>query len=881
MTEIKEIDQICFGILSSQEIINQSVAEITRNKLTAQKTEQQWYGTVYDPRMGPMESNRTCLTCNLQTKDCPGHFGHIRLNVKVVHPLYQRQLLSFLRCVCFRCSRLCVTEDHLQLWNLHRLRGEQRFNALLERLDKIRFCVYCKLGQPRYSFTSSDNSFFMCCKLDGKLQKTRLMTDHLYTIMSKIPDADVQLMGFDVAMIRPVNLILTALPVIPPRARPFIVTDNKDNISDDDLTLNYCEIIKMNNLLGAPELSELKRQKYTDTLIFRIRSLFDNSSGKARHTNGRPLKGFKERLSGKDGLIRNNLMGKRVNCSARTVIGPDPLLRLNEIAVPEEICASLSYAENVNQLNIHRLQRMVWMGQANIIDRKRPEGTRRVHVKFALQSKDPSIRAEQCTIQIGDVVHRQIQTGDVALLNRQPTLHKGSMLAKRIIRRPHKTIRMNLATTSTFNADFDGDEMNLFFPQCETSRAELLLLSGTEHNMIGAQSSSSTIVIVQDALLGSFLMTSDDRPMDKHLFYQLTMRCELSYEWIDNKLRTAHEVFTKHNKSTPLYCGKTLFSLLLPADLVYVSNNKADSEFPVARIERGILYEGAINKVNLKGTQSSLISLLHKYYSNTVALQFVNHVQFIANDYILHYGFSIGIGDCLVRDGTDQAIENIITKCLLEADEHAQTVKNERVREARVNLSLSKARDIGMRMSKESLGAQNNFVKTVVGGSKGDYFNIAQIMGLLGQQCRNGARIECQLNQRQRTLPHYPIHCENREDEYRSRGFIQNSFLKGLSPEEFWFHAMSGREGLTDTAMKTAHSGYTMRRMVKLAEDLKIEYDGTVRNAAGTIIQFAYGGDHLCGTRTVQVQGRVTFCDVRHIANQLNEARENRVNKSE
>jgi DNA-directed RNA polymerase beta' subunit len=876
MTDIKEIDQLYFGILSHEEIVRQSVAEITKNKLTAQKSDANLCGTVYDPRMGPMESNQVCVTCGMKTKDCPGHFGHLTLNVKVVHPLYYRSLLQFMKCVCFRCSRLLVNKDHVTLWGLDRYQGEQRFALLTEKLSKIRFCTHCQINQPRYSVLMAESSFFITYKnATSGVQKVRISTDHIYANISKIPDEDIELMGFDPSFMRPVNLILTALPILAPRSRPFIVSDS---ISDDDLTLNYCEIIKVNNMLEKNDLSELKRQRAIDTLLFRIRSLFDNSSGKAKHTNARPFKGYKERLSGKDGLIRNNLMGKRVNCSARTVIGPDPLLKLNEIAVPEEICDTVPYAENVNRHNIRELQQLVWDGKVNMIDQKRKDGERRVHVRFALRNDNAQIRQKQCTIMIGDVVHRHHRTGDIVLFNRQPTLHKGSMLAKRIIRRPYKTIRMNLATTSTFNADFDGDEMNLFFPQSETARAELLLLASTEHNMIGAQSSNSTIVIVQDALLGSFLMTSNNDPIERDVFYQLTMRCDFSHEWMDRKLETIRQTYAKHSakhtaKPLPLYCGKTLFSLLLPEDLNYTSKNKAMADEPILRIERGVVYEGAVNKANLKGGHSSLICVLHKYYSNQVAMQFVNDVQFLANEYMLYYGFSIGIGDCVMtRDAGN--IDSIVAKCLLEAHEYSTTIKNERVREAKINLCLSKARDIGMRISKESLSKDNNFVKTVTAGSKGDYFNIAQVMGLLGQQNISGHRIEPQLNQGRRTLPHYPLHGST--EEYQSRGFIQNSFLKGLTPQEFWFHAMSGREGITDTAMKTAQSGYTMRRMVKLAEDVKVEYDGTVRNAMGSIIQFEYGGDSLCGTKTTLKNGEPVFCDVRHIADRLNTRVENR-----
>jgi DNA-directed RNA polymerase II subunit RPB1 len=423
-------------------------------------------------------------------------------------------------------------------------------------------------------------------------------------------------------------------------------------------------------------------------------------------------------------------------------------------------------------------------------------------------------------------------------------------------------------------------EMNLFIPGSETTRAELKYLSATEHNMIGAQASKPVITIVQDALLSSYLMTKNNDPIDREDFFQLTMTCDtelnipggFSFEHIQYKLTMAEKVFKKFNKNYPIMCGKTLFSLLLPDDFNYTSKNKALPEEPFLRVYKGIIYEGAVNKANLKGTHYSIINLLHKEYSNDVALHFVNNVQFLANDYMLYHGFSIGIGDCISDVRETGKIDEVVTKCFIEAQGHEDIIRNERIKEAKVNMSLSKARDIGMKIAKESLKTDNNFISTVMSGSKGDYFNIAQIMGLLGQQNISGQRVQPQLNKQTRTLPHYPFDMSelSKAEQYSSKGFISNSFLKGLTPQEFWFHAMSGREGILDTAMKTAQSGYTQRKMVKIMEDMEIKYDQSVRNSVGSIIQFAYGEDNLCGTKTVFKDDKPVVCNVNRLIDQLN-----------
>jgi DNA-directed RNA polymerase II subunit RPB1 len=188
-----------------------------------------------------------------------------------------------------------------------------------------------------------------------------------------------------------------------------------------------------------------------------------------------------------------------------------------------------------------------------------------------------------------------------------------------------------------------------------------------------------------------------------------------------------------------------------------------------------------------------------------------------------------------------------------------------------------------MNIAQKALKKNNNFLRTVVSGAKGDYFNIAQITGLLGQQNLNGQRICPQLSNNTRTLPHYPIKVEDYTDDmrYESRGFIKSSFTKGLSPREFYFHTMTGREGITDTAMKTATSGYIQRRMIKLAEDIQIKYDNTVRNSSGGIIQFIYGDNNMDPVHTVFNKSENGIaCNVERLVQRLNNRAEDRLNAS-
>ena len=896
------IGSIEFGILSPDKIKQISVCKITNNKMNGTNS-------VYDDRMGSLENHQLCSTCSSDNKDCPGHFGHIELNYEILHPMYYKTIVLFLKCFCYRCSSLLITEEQMKLNGIFRFTGEIRFTKILEKVDKYEMCPNpeCKQTQPKIVFVSSENIIQMVHKKKTETIKSQLAESEIKKIFENIPDNDVSLLGFNPSRIHPKNLIISVLPVIPPVARPFIIADSIT--CDDDLTIQYLEIVKINNHLEDRSLSEAKRQKYIQAIKFRIKCLFDNSQEKAKHTNGRPLKGFKKRLAGKDGQLRNNLMGKRVNKSARTVIGPDPTLRLEQMAIPREIADILTKPIRVMKYNKDELQKIISEGKANFVIKNK--GKTRINLKYALfkrgtelHSGDIIIREEErikidnplkfilksddkverdgkllknivypvkktIELEYGDIVERKLIDGDIVLLNRQPTLHKGSMLTQEIVVRDFKTFRLNLAITKTFNADFDGDEMNIHVPNDPESEAELRLLSATKWNIISAQSTKCNIPIVQDALVASYLMTCPGKKLSKAVFFNIALNGDnFSPSFIINKACHIRRTLKTLGKKGIALNGRGLFSLLLPDDFIYERKNNALSDEPVVKIHCGVMYEGAINKVIIGGAHNSITQVLHKEYGEDVALNFINNVQFIANNWLLHNGFSVGIGDCIATKSSE--IDSVIIKCFMEAKGVEENTINPSIREAKINGALSKARDNGMRIAKQALSSTNNFVSTVTSGSKGDYFNIAQITGLLGQQNFSGQRIKPSMNKNTRTLPHYPFEGLDEATKFESRGFIKNSFIHGLNPREFWFHAITGREGVTDTAMKTAQSGYIQRRMVKLAEDIQIKNDGTVRNATGSIYQFQYGHDGLDACQTIIMDEKPQICDVGRLVDRLN-----------
>jgi DNA-directed RNA polymerase beta' subunit len=787
-------------------------------------------------------------------------------------------------------------------------------------LKKTDVCFSCGSVQPKITHCVQDGTIKTTYKQNQETIEIPLSVQEIQTIFDSVSDEDVESLGFNPKLVHPRNLILTHLLVLPPCARPIVITES--NISDDDLTNQYIEIIKVNAKLIVPEENsdDVKKQKNIQTLKFRIATLFDNRQGKAKHsTNGKAIKGIVDRITGKEGQIRNNLMGKRCEQTARTVIGPEPTLRMGQLGVPYEIAANLTIPECVTPFNKDLLWSLVESGKANFVIKKGKKN--RINLKFALytpgtellyqdivirtlpsdetqemmfiEQKDlklqpgdqirrngsllPDVlfpKRKHFELEIGDTVERQLQNKDIVLLNRQPTLHKGSMMAKEIVILPCKTFRFNLACTKSFNADFDGDEMNLHVPQGPEARAEMRFLSATKFNLITPQTSKPNIQIVQDSLLGAYMMTqSDAKKLTKDQFFNIVKFAiqpdgdPLPVKYILERCQSIRRVFKNKGKKAQCFSGKGLVSMILPPDFNYENKNDADPTEPVVRIFQGVMYEGALNKSDLGNL---LLHHIYKEYGCDVASTFIDNIQFITNKWFIQAGFTVGIKDCIATKSEE--IQDVIEKCFLEAKGVEETTYHEGIKEIRVTAALSKARDVGLRISKNALDKDNNFKKTVGAGSKGDYFNIAQIAGPLGQQNLCGQRVPRHLNKGKRTLPHYPLDPleMTKEMEYESRGFIRHSFIHGLNPQEFYFHAMSGREGITDTAMGTAKSGYIQRRIVKLLEDTAVKYDGTVRNTEGNIYQFVYGDDGLDPAETIFKKGEAQVCDVGRLIDKLN-----------
>ncbi len=477
----KRIKGVQFGLFNPNEILKGSVVEVTVPDTYDGNIPK--VNGLFDLRMGVIDSGILCDTCENKDKDCPGHIGHIKLALPVYYHQYIKRIINVLKCVCFRCSNVLFDKSNLTLMNELSTRGnKEKFDLIYNKCSlqsKVKVCQFndgCGVMQPlKYEKLSHDKikdkdaivqiiaKFTPDAFNDININSQQVLSpENCLSIFSRITDEDAILLGFDPIYARPEWMICTVLPVCPPSVRPSVI-QNEMQKSEDDLTHKYADIIKANKILKQ-RMEKGENEKILNicraTLEWNVDTLVDNNmiaSLPARHRNaksGRPLKTIAQRLKGKDGRFRYNLMGKRVDFSARTVISVDPNLNIDQFGVPLKICMNLTYPEVATKYNINKLQTYVNNGYnvypgAKIVVKNGDKIRLQYPDKNKLPGEESSVRLE-----VGDIVHRHLQDDDIALFNRQPSLHKMSMMAHKIkVLHKGSTFRLNVFVTDPYNAD--------------------------------------------------------------------------------------------------------------------------------------------------------------------------------------------------------------------------------------------------------------------------------------------------------------------------------------------------------------------------------------------------------------------------------------------
>jgi len=822
------VDSIQFGVINSEMIKKMSVAKITKTELY----DQEGYpieGGLMDPRLGVVDPGVRCRVCGGSVGECTGHFGYLDLTKPIVHVHYAKFIFSLLKLFCNKCSRLLIEEDYIE--NI-KTKRPKKFREIVKKAKKK--CPHCGEQQKKLKFIKP-YTFVE--------DKKTINADALRERLEKITDEDLKLIGL--GNMRPEWLLLTLLPMSPVTVRPSITLETGER-SEDDLTHKLVDIVRINERLrenidlGAPDFII---EDLWELLQYHVSTYFDNEiSGvpPARHRSGRILKTLSQRLKTKEGRFRGNLAGKRVNFSSRTVISPDPMIDIDEVGVPEIIARELTMPVRAHEGNIKELKRLVLNGPercpgANYLIR--PDGRRK---KITEQNKEEIVKE----IDIGAIVERHLQDGDIVLFNRQPSLHRMSIMAHRVRVMPYKTFRLNVAVCPPYNADFDGDEMNLHVPQTEEAQVEANTLMIVPKNIRSPRFSGPIIGAHRDHISGLYYLTRGDRKFDRAQLVQLIRAVDKDVEIPKKKTMTGKEIFSvflpkgfyiEHKAKSCIGCEKCL------------KGRCKDDAYVV--IKDGKLIKGAIDNSAVGAFSGKVIDKIENQFGTAVTKKFLYDITRLSLETLMLSAFSISVSDQDLPEEAKTEIKGIINRVRKDVDNLIETYERGEIKilpgrsakdsleshiKRRLNKSIDEVERVLVRYIKD-----NFTVMMARSGSRGSFVNLVQTAAMVGQEMIMGERME--RGYYERTFPHF----KRGDISLEARGFVGRGFKDGLTPFEFFFDAINSRESLMDKSLKTRHSGYMERRLVGAMQDLKVEYDGTVRDSAKHIVQFVPGEDGL------------------------------------
>jgi len=863
----KKVGSIYFSLLSPNEIRKMSGTKV----ITADTYDDDGFPItmgLMDPRMGVIEPGLRCKTCGQRVgKDkCPGHFGHIDLAMPVIHVGHIKSIRDCLRSTCRQCGHILLTEkqksDFTKELKKYDEEGKNKaplFKQIITDSRKSDKCVSCgrEVGKIELDKPTS-------LRENGK----KLTPSEVREWLEKIRDEDLPLLDINIKSARPEWMILTVLPVPPVTTRPSVTLQSGER-SEDDLTHKLVDVIRINQRLqenrdaGAPQLIV---EDLWELLQYHITTYLDNQTSgipPARHRSGRPLKPLAQRLKGKEGRFRSNLSGKRVNFSARTVISPDPNLSINEVGVPQKIAEELTVPVRVTLHNIEWCKKLITDKYSNKTSEdeyiagvnyviKEAEGIKR---RIKVTDKNAETVSEK--LEIGSIIERQLMENDLALFNRQPSLHRMSMMAHRVKIVPNKTFRFNLCVCPPYNADFDGDEMNLHILQGEEAKAEAEILMKVQENILSPRFGGAIIGGIHDIISGTFILTYKKRKISisdaSHILGATGYEGKILKPVIENGKR--------------YITGEDIFSTLLPDDLnlEYKSKTCLNCDNCTAPdcpynayviIKKGILKQGTIDENSIGAFKGRILDRIIRDHGMDAGREFIDKVTRLGVAVITLFGFTTSIDDedipeeasRQIEEGLEQAMKKIRNLVKAYENDELESLPGRSLKETlemEIMRVTGRARDLAGEIAGKHLGLENSAVIMAKSGARGSMLNLSQMSGCVGQQAVRGERIH--RGYQNRTLPHF----KKGDLGASAKGFVASNYKKGLSPTEYFFHSMGGREGLVDTAVRTSRSGYMQRRLINALEDVKVENDRTVRHAGGQIIQFTYGEDGVDPTRSL------------------------------
>ncbi|KAH8698596.1 putative DNA-directed RNA polymerase I subunit [Talaromyces proteolyticus] len=714
--------------------------------------------------------------------------------------------------------------------------------------------------------------------------------------------------------ISPDMLFIKNLLVPPNRFRPPAMQNGE--IMEAQQNTPFTQILKTCDLINfishqrqTAESSDAAKRDYRDllqamvTLQEQVNGLIDTDRGPQNYAAARSAAGVKQLLEKKEGLFRKNMMGKRVNYAARSVISPDPSLETHEVGVPMVFAKKLTFPEPVTSFNFHELREAVINGPdkypgASAIEN---EWGQVVNLKFKKLDERTALANQLLAPSNAKMkgnrnkkVYRHLTTGDYVVMNRQPTLHKPSMMGHRARVLPNeRVLRLPYPNTNSYNADYDGDEMNMHFPQNTLARAELSMIADADRQYISSTDGKPLRGLIQDHITVSTFLTSRDAFFEEEEYQQLLYSClrPENSNTVTDRIQLVEPAVLRPRR---LWTGKQVISTVLKnitppnrrgLNLQGKSSTPGDrwgddNEEGKVIFKDGELLCGILDKKQIGASGGGFIDAIHEIYGNTIAGSLLSILGRLLTRYLNMRAFSCGIEDLRLTAEGDRQRRDILEKAtalgrevalkyvtLDQTPTHNQDAELQRrlediLRDDEKQSGLdsvfnSRTRALTSEITSKCLPhglikqfPWNQMQLMTTTGAKGSGVNANLISCNLGQQVLEGRRVPLMVSGK--TLPSYQAF----DTHPQAGGYVCGRFLTGIKPQEYYFHTMAGREGLIDTAVKTAKSGYLQRCLIKGMEAVKVEYDSSVRDTAngGSMVQFIYGEDGLDIAKQVHLQ---------------------------
>jgi len=847
ISNTKKIRGIDFSVLSPEMIRKMSAVEIVRPE-TYDKDGYPLERGLMDPHLGTISPGLRCKTCGQNMKNCPGHFGSLELVRPVIYPKYSDKLLLILQTTCKECGRLIAND--LEIKDLMKISDDQARcqKEIKNVLKKYKECPHCQAPVRKVVLDKPTNFY---------IDQERIYPSEILEWVLKIPDEEKFIFGYS-EDIKPEWFIVTVLPISPVAIRPSLSLENVIT-SEDDLTYKLLDIVRINLRLleninaGAPQIII---EDLWDLLQYNITTYIDNETAgvpPTKQRSGKPLKSISERLKSKKGRFRLNLIGKRVNSSARATITPSLDIKINELGVPQEVADTLLISEKVTFWNMKRLKKSILEGSAKYAITER-------NLRKIVTEENKKEIAE--SVEEGMTVRRKLKDGDLVIFNRQPTLHRTSVMGHYVKVVPGKAFRINPIIVGPYNADFDGDEMNMHCPQSEETYAEIKELMSLEKHMISIRHGNPALTPDDYLVTGSYLFTKKDTEFTKKEVM------EMLYSVGITELPTA-------DRGRGNYSGKLIFSQVLPKTLnieyktklckIITQNNlckkctkekcKYDAYF---KIENGLLISGHLDSE--AAGHKNLFETIYKHYGpESIVDVYYKYAKFVLFG-LQKKGLTMSLDEYNASPELKKEITQYARKTITSSNAFVKKYENktlplipgknldETFESEIIKLTGEIKAELSERIMKEKLGSilsktknlnNNSTLVASIGGSRGKILNVVNMMAFWGQHTIRTGRPKTGFSGRVLS------HSQKGSNQIGDFGFVDCNFFNGFPPKEYFFHAIGGRQGEVDTGVATKVSGYLYRRLSNALKDLIVGDDLKVVGADGKIIQFTYGDDGL------------------------------------